>query len=78
MKIIQDTFGLVLKFHKQLISAGWHNGAEGVKTHRNYAHMKHTYKAFHSHSVFLYKGRCEVKLRSFLDIMMYLFSKKIE
>jgi len=56
MKIIEDTFKLILKFHRQLTSGGWHAGADGTHTHRNLAQLKHTYKAFHGHSTFLFKG----------------------
>ncbi|WAR25208.1 GCP6-like protein [Mya arenaria] len=55
MKIIQDTFCLILKFHRLLVMGGWESGRDGVQTHQNYAHLKHTYRSFHERSVFLFK-----------------------
>ncbi|XP_052265860.1 gamma-tubulin complex component 6-like isoform X2 [Dreissena polymorpha] len=54
MKIIQDTFRLILMFHGQLSAGGWVVNKQGVQTHRNYAKMKHSYKGFHDHSRFLF------------------------
>ncbi|XP_045164903.2 gamma-tubulin complex component 6-like [Mercenaria mercenaria] len=55
MKVIQDIFCLILKFHRQLVTGTWHPSQAGHKTHSNHARMKHTYKVFHEHSTFLFK-----------------------
>ena len=57
MKIVQDIFGLILKFHSQLTTAGWHyNPSTREIAHANFANMVNTYKVFVEYSGFLFKG----------------------
>ena len=58
MKIVQDIFGLILKFHSQLTTAGWHYNKNTKEiVHANFANMVHTYKVFVEYSGFLFKGK---------------------
>ena len=58
MKIIQDIFGLILKFRSQLLSRPWsHDSDLGQVTHPAFDLMCNTYKSFNEYSRFLFKGK---------------------
>ena len=57
MKIIQDIFGLILKFRGQLISQRWQKLNDGAVVHPAFNKMCQTYKLFSEYSRFLFKGK---------------------
>lgn len=62
MKIIQDTFSLILKFRSQLVSAPWIRDANtGEMTHPNFNNMVASYDAFKAYTLFLFKGKLDNK-----------------
>lgn len=66
MKIIQDIFSLILKFHFQLINAEWYcNKDTGQMTHTNFNNMVALYKAFRQYSVFLFKVVNKLSIRGY-------------
>ena len=58
MKVIQDILGLILRFHCQLLSAGWQTQARSRSVqHPAFLSMQATYKSFRDYSMFLFKGK---------------------
>ncbi|XP_064632951.1 gamma-tubulin complex component 6-like isoform X2 [Lineus longissimus] len=56
MKVIQDIFKLILRFHAYLTGFAWQKSAtSGEITHPNFANLLATYKAFKDYSIFLFK-----------------------
>ncbi|XP_071082841.1 gamma-tubulin complex component 6-like [Haliotis cracherodii] len=66
MKIIQDTFSLILKFRSQLVSAPWIRDANtGEMTHPNFNNMVASYDAFKAYTLFLFKVVKKLALRGY-------------
>lgn len=66
MKLIQDIFGLILKFHSQLTTASWHyNPSTREIVHANFANMVNTYKVFVEYSGFLFKVVNKLAIRGY-------------
>ena len=56
MQIIQNIFGLVLKFGAQLSSGRWRPGDDGELRHSHVEQISKTHEAFKEYSAFLFKG----------------------
>lgn len=65
MKVIQDIFRLILKFHQQLEAGTWHVNKDGIKTHTNHARMKQMFINFHKNSKFLFDVVCTLADRGY-------------
>ncbi|KAL5014919.1 hypothetical protein ScPMuIL_009189 [Solemya velum] len=66
MKIIQEIFCRILKFHAQLISSQWScDPTTGEFNHSNFSNMVSSYKAFKKFSVFLFKVVNKLAIRGY-------------